>query len=66
MTRVGKLASGIGPCAADPVLFDSCKPLDHQRARVVCSTCPYVRACLQLACDIADGRARARTMPSWS
>lgn len=56
MTRP-RLGTGIGPCAEqNPALFDSRRPLEHARARAVCATCPYVQACLRLACDIArDG-----------
>lgn len=50
------------PCTkADPQLFDSTKPRDHARARAVCSTCPRVRECLELAGAIS-GRHQHNAM----
>ncbi len=48
------------PCRGmPPQMFDSLDPLDHHRARAVCSTCLWVQACLRLALDIA-GQTQAR------
>lgn len=43
------------PCRqSDPALFDSTGWIDHREARRHCTTCPLVRACLNLALAIAS------------
>lgn len=34
-------------------MFDSTKPRDHARARVICAACPLVEACLNLALSVS-------------
>jgi hypothetical protein len=38
---------------APPQLFDSVDILSHQRARVICATCPLVQHCIHHAISVA-------------
>lgn len=57
-TRRRRLASAL--CGGKSGLFDSTDLLDHQRARVRCSSCPVMRECLDDA--IAQSRG-PRSVP---